>query len=54
MRPAAGASPDAGGGSPDEVGERNTEGVSDTDQVVDQRTLMALLDPIDGLPVHAC
>lgn len=44
----------AGGGpsSLDEVRERQVEGPRDSEQVVHQCSLVALFDPVDGLPVH--
>lgn len=41
-------------GSADQVGEGHVEGRGDADQGVEDRRLVALLDPVDRLPVHAC
>lgn len=40
-------------GSPHKISKRHVEGSGDECQVVDQRRVRALLDPVDRLPVEA-
>lgn len=46
-------SPSGAGRSADEVSQGHIEGVRDEKQVVQERTVGSLLDPVHGLPVQA-
>lgn len=50
-RPAAGAAPDAGGGSPDEIRERDTERVGQNEEVVEVGCAVGVLPAADALRV---
>lgn len=40
-------------GSPHQISERHTESISNERQMIDERRIRALLDPVDRLPVEA-
>lgn len=45
--------PPNGRGSPHQLRQRHTESIRDEQQVVDERRVCPLLDPVDGFPVKA-
>ena len=51
--PASRSNPRAGRGSPHQIREGDVEGVGDEEQVVDERRMRSLFDPVDGLAVEA-
>jgi hypothetical protein len=53
MWPAAGASPDAGGGSPHQLGEFDVQGVGDEEEVDEAGSTVCVLPSDDRLAVAA-